>query len=168
MSPLDTAGAVVAAAGFAGMAGLAVFRILHQGFLHTATVHLVCVAAGCVVMAGGAVGAIAGAPLAWAAVGVGMLGCTVPTGLTIRAIAAQPLEDDHAVLRQRLAEMSARCVVAMRERDAALAALEAAEDDLERVRGERDLALMRGALSQVQAIRDSQPPHLRIAHAHAG
>ena len=168
MSALDVAGAGVAAAGFAGMAVLAVYRILHQGFLHASTLHLAFVALGCVVMAGGAVGAVVGAPLSWAAVGVGMLGCTVPTGLTIRAIAAQPLEDDHGLLRRRLAEMSARCVVAIRERDAALAALEAAEDDLERVRGERDLALMRGALSQVQAIRDSHPPHLRIAHANAG
>jgi len=92
----------------------------------------------------------------------------VPTGLTIRAIAAQPLEDNNALLKRRMAEASARCVVAMRERDAALEALEALEDDLERVRAERELIRMQLLSQQINALRDSQPPHLRIAYANVG
>jgi len=150
------------------MGALAVYRMAHQGFLHSSTLHLFFVAVGCVVMAAGVWAALAGLPLAWAAVGVGMLGCTVPTGLTIRAIAAQPLEDNNALLKRRMAEASARCVVAMRERDAALEALEALEDDLERVRAERELIRMQLLSQQINALRDSQPPHLRIAYANVG
>ncbi len=161
MSLVDQLGAGVSAVAFLGMAGLAVYRMTRQGVLHSATVHLAFILLGCLVMAGGAVAAILSLPLAWAAVGAGMLGCVIPTALTIQPIAEQPL-DPPSIHRER--DLAARLVRAITERDAALAALDTAEDTIDRLRCERDTEMMRVASLQMALIHtrhNSRAVHLQ-------
>lgn len=168
MSLYDQVGAWVAAVMFAGMSGLAAYRMIHQGFLHRATLHLVFIFFGSGAMAFGTALAILGMPMAWLWIGAGMAGCVIPTALTIQPIAKQPLDPPSD---SREADLAARLVRVMGERDAALNALDVAEETIERLRDERDLEMMKVAQLQLETYRmqrTTRSVHLQSMELHHG